>query len=318
MSISTTTSSMTGTSVDGLPIANIVLAQTIDEVTGNCYFFDTADNAEATPDLSAGKEDILRVKNKIIAMNRTEDICIGYNTKLKNNTFTPELMCIVDGGTMSSTGYEGPEVGVVTERHPYTLKVFSEEKDYDSSTVRYVVFEFRHCKGKPVGFKFEDGKFLIPEFESHSRPKKHEKPVYVGYVDSLPTATTGGSTGGTGGSGGGSGTTVTVPTPPPVIDPDAGTHTPGVSVGSDCRVTWTFADAINDADATSANFKVAKVSDGSVVSGNVTIDTARKVVIFVPTSIVAGVTYKAEALSVRSLLSSTADTTPISVTFTTA
>ena len=296
-----TTSSV---AIDGMPIANIVLAEIINEATGAAYMFDTAETAECKPDLSQGKEDILRVKNRIIAMNRTEDICIGYDIKLKNNTFTPEVMCLVDGGTMSSTGYEGPEVGVVTERQPFTLNLYSEEKDYDSSTKSYVKFTFKHNKGKPVDFKFEDGKFYVPEFESHSRPKKHEKPIYISYVTSLPT----------------SGTTPsdnpTVTDPPTPTNPDG--SKPGVKVGVDCKVVWTFSSAVNDVDVTTSNFKVFNKSTSVAVPGNVTMDTTKTIITFVPTSISAGVTYTAQAVAIRSAGSSTADTTPVSVDFTTA
>ena len=174
------------TQLEGMPIANIVLGEIMDEVTKKTYIFDTADKANAKPDLSAGKEDILRVKNRIIAMNRTEDICIGYDIKLTNNTFPPEVMALIDGGTVTADGYEGPQVGKATERHPFTLNLYSEEKDYDSETLQYVQFTFKHNKGKPVEFKFEDGKFFVPEFESHSRPKKGEKPVYIKFVKQLP------------------------------------------------------------------------------------------------------------------------------------
>lgn len=299
----------TATQIEGMPIANIALAEVINEKTSESFVFDTADKADVKPDLSKGKEDILRVKNRIIAMNRTEDICIGYNVKLTDNTFPPEVMCLVDGGTMTSTGYEGPEVGKAVDRTPFTLNLYSEEKDYDSTTKQYVKFTFKHNKGTPVEFKFEDGKFYVPEFESTSRPKKGEKPVYIEYVSSLPTPTSGGSTGG-------STTGATVPSPPATTTPSG--STPGISVGSDCKVVWTFTNAIDDVDATVTNFKVYKKSDGSAVTGNVTIDSTKKIVTFVPTSISAGVTYTAEALAIRSAGSFTPDTTPITVDFTTA
>lgn len=299
-------SGTTGTQIDGMPIANIVLAEIINESTGGSLLFDTAETADCKPDLSQGKEDILRVKNRIIAMNRTEDICIGYNIKLKNNTFTPEVMCLVDGGTMSSLGYEGPEVGIVTERQPFTLNLYSEEKDYDSSTISYVKFTFKHNKGKPVDFKFEDGKFYVPEFESHSRPKKGEKPVYVGYVNALPTPGTTPST------------NPTVPSPPAPTSPDSSTKTPGVSIGTDCKIVWIFSSAVNDVDVTTTNFKVFNKSTGAVVSGNVTMDSTKTIITFVPTSIASGVTYTAQVVAIRSAGSSTPDTKPVSVDFTTA
>ncbi|OAA91259.1 Ig-like domain-containing protein [Clostridium ljungdahlii] len=297
--------SSTGTEIQGMPIANIALAEIINEVTGQKYYFDTAEKADIKPDLSKGKEDILRVKNRIIAMNRTDDICIGYDIKLTDNTFPPELMCLVDGGTMSSNGYEGPEIGVAVNKVPFTLNLYSEEKDYDSSTIKYVKFGFKHNKGTPVEFKFEDGKFYVPEFESHGRPKKGEKPVYVEYVDSLPTAIIPAPI------------VTTVPNPPTPTNPDSSKGTPGVTVGTDCKVTWTFADAVNDADVTAANFKVTKKSDGSVVTGNVTMDTTKKIITFVPTGISAGVTYEATAASIRKADNS-GNTTAVTVEFTTA
>lgn len=181
---------MATTEISSLPIANIALAEIINERTNDSFIFDTGEKADAKPDLSKGKEDILRVKNRVIAMNRTEDICIGYNIKLTNNTFSLEIMALVDGGTATTNGYEGPEIGKVVNKDPYTLNLYSEEKDYDSSTLRYVKFSFKHNKGTPLEYQFEDGNFYVPEFESTSRPKQGEKPVYIEYVNALPTATT--------------------------------------------------------------------------------------------------------------------------------
>ncbi|MBV4432417.1 hypothetical protein KM803_13965 [Clostridium tyrobutyricum] len=298
---------MSETETSSLPIANIALAEIINEITGEAFIFDTAEKADAKPDLSKGKEDILRVKNRVLAMNRTEDICIGYNIKLTDNTFSPETMALVDGGTSTPMGYEGAEVGKAVNKTPYTLNLYSEEKDYDSSTLRYVQFSFKHNKGTPVEFQFEDGKFYVPEFESTSRPKKGEKPVYITFVDTLPDGET--STGGD--------TSATVPSPPAPTTPDESTGTPGVTIGTDCKVTWTFADAVNDADVIGINFKVTKKSDGSVIPGNVTMDTTKKIITFIPTSISAGVTYEATAASIRKADGS-GDTTSVTVEFTTA
>lgn len=295
---------------DNLPIANIVLAEIINEKTGESMTFDTAATADAKPDLSSGKEDILRVKNRIIAMNRTEDICIGYDTNLTNNTFPIKVLALVDGGTITASGgYEGPEVGKVVNRVPYTLNLYSEQKDYDSSTLKYVRFGFKHNKGKPVEYKLEDGKFYVPAFNSTSRPKKGEKPVYIEFLDSLPDIP--------GEDGTDTEINPTVPSPPEPTTPDESTGTPGVTIGTDCKVTWVFADAVNDADVIGANFKVTKKSDGSVVPGNVTMDTTKKIITFIPTSISAGITYEATAASIRKADGS-GNTTAVTVEFTTA
>jgi phi13 family phage major tail protein len=63
-------------------------------------------------------------------------------------------------------------------------------------------------------------------------------------------------------------------------------------------VVWTFSEAIEDADATTANFKVIKVADGSEVAGAVTIDVTHKIVTLNPTSdLTAATVYYAKALA---------------------
>lgn len=292
------------TQMNGLPIANIVMAEVIDEITNKKYIFDTASKAQIKPDLSKGKEDILRVKNRIIAINRTEDICIGYNIKLTNNTFPAKVMAIIDGGIITNNGYEGPDLGEVAERHPYTLNIYSEEKDYGGETLQYVKFSFKHNKGKPVEFKFEDGKFYIPEFESQSRPRKKEKPVYIEYMNKLPDYDDGND------NNNGNEEELEV------VGGKVEDSNSDVSVEITSNIKWTFSKAINQDEVTSSNFIVKKKSTNGIVQGNVTIDETKKIVTFVPASIEKSTIYVAEVKGIR-LLTGNEITTPISVEFTT-
>lgn len=88
----------------------------------------------------------------------------------------------------------------------------------------------------------------------------------------------------------------------------------GVSIST--NVTWTFAYAINQDEVTLDNFTVYRTSDGSITSGNLTIDDTKKIVTFIPISIESGTTYTAEAKAVD-LLDGSGITTAISVNFTT-
>ncbi|AKA70133.1 hypothetical protein [Clostridium scatologenes] len=292
---------------EGKALVNIVRTEIINERTLEKFSFVTQSSCDIKPDLSAGKEDILRVKDTIYGINQTEDITIGYEVKMTDSLLTPELMALVDGGTFVSGKYEAPKAGIKVNRDKYTLSIYTEEKDY-TDTVGYAKFTTKHNKGKALDFKLKDGAFYVPEFNSKSRPARGESPIEIEFLDTLPNDTpiVPPSTGG-----------ATVPTPPTPTTADGTTKTPGVTIGSDCRVTWVFATAINDADATVTNFKVTKKTVGTVVAGNVTIDSTKKIVTFVPTSIAAGITYTATALAVRSSGATTADTTSVSVDFTT-
>lgn len=88
----------------------------------------------------------------------------------------------------------------------------------------------------------------------------------------------------------------------------------GVSIST--NVTWTFAHAINQDEVIADNFTVYGTSDGSVASGNLTIDDTKKIVTFIPTSIESGATYTAQAKAVD-LLDGSGTTSAISVNFTT-
>ncbi|WP_048340906.1 Ig-like domain-containing protein [Clostridium novyi] len=293
---------------EGLPIANIALGVIIDEVTEKKHVFDTSKKANAKPHLSAGKEDILRVKNRIIAQNETEDIVLGYEIDLEDCTFKPEVFEIIDGGQATeSGGYEGAEIGVVCERHPFTLELYSEEKDYDSSTLRYVRFVFKHCKGKPVEFKFEDGKFYIPIYKAKSKPKRKEKPIYLDYVNKLPDLTHQIEH------------EKIINNTASKIEISEGKKTEkndDLQVEITSNVKWVFNKQVNQDDVTKSNFIVKKKNGGELVEGDLTIDDTKKIVTFVPKSIEKAATYTAEAKAINKLDSS-GKTKAISIEFTT-
>lgn len=179
--------------VKGMPIVNIVRTEIVtEELEPKAFAFDTASEAGIEPKISAGEEKLLRVKNKILASNNTEDIVTGYELNLKDSTLNAETMCLVDGGTLIKNelgeiiGYEGAESGKVVNRTAFTLNVYTEEKDADGETIKYIKFSYKHCKGKPVGFSLKDGEFFVPELKATSRPKTGEKPVKIEFLDELP------------------------------------------------------------------------------------------------------------------------------------
>lgn len=176
-------------------LANIVRAEIVtEEDVPKTYRFDTADEADVKAKIDKGRDKILRVKNRILARNRTEDIVTGYEINFKNNTLSPELLALIDGGTLEMdsetptkiVGYDAPASGQVVNRTPFTLNVYTEEKDTDGSTVEYARFIFKHCKGKPVDFKFKDGDFFVPDMKAESAPKKDESPIEIDFLNTLP------------------------------------------------------------------------------------------------------------------------------------
>lgn len=181
--------------LEEMVMANIVRTEIEEEKAegGKTYVFTTASEAGITPYLSEGEEKIHRVKNQILGMNNTEDIVLGYDIKLVNNTFTPELLSVVDGGTVTYDEdekfqkYEAPEAGTVVNREKVTINVYTEEKDCDGETTSYLKFTFKHAKGTPVEYSIKDGEFFVPEMTLKARAKRGEKPVVVEVLTELPT-----------------------------------------------------------------------------------------------------------------------------------
>jgi hypothetical protein len=174
----------------GKALVNVAKCVVTNEKTGHVFDIgDTASDIDVEPILSAGKRDILRVKNKIHGINETEDIVIGYKLKLKDNTFDLNVMQLVDGGTVTGDHYESIPAGQVVEKDLFTLEVYAEEKDY-SRTTGYTKFTWKHCKGKVPKYKIKDGDFIVPEFEAESIPFRGEKAVEIDSVTSLPSSGT--------------------------------------------------------------------------------------------------------------------------------
>lgn len=138
--------------------------------------------------INEGQEQPLRVKNVIKAQNRTEDIVMGFDVTLTSVTMQPELLALVDGGTWDAQAkkYSAPPIGSPVDRKPFTLKVYTEDKDTNGDTKGYAGFYFKHCKGRPLNYRLQDGEFFSEELRARSRPAMGESPVEIEYMDTLP------------------------------------------------------------------------------------------------------------------------------------
>ena len=183
--------------VKEFPLANIVRVEieTEEEVPKMYRLTDVATEATITAFVSAGEEKELRVKNVIKAQNKTEDIVKGYDVNLISATMIAEILSLVDGGTLRTSGvapdlvvagYDAPVVGAPVSRTPFTAKIYAAEKDVDGTDISYVCFKYLHCKGKPVNYSVKDGEFFAPELAFNSRPKMGEMPVSIDFLTVLP------------------------------------------------------------------------------------------------------------------------------------
>ena len=162
-----------------MAIANIERVDIItEETTPRVFSFDTASDASAEAQISAGAENELRIKNQILAQNITEDIVKGYNVTFTDSTFAPEVFALSDGGTSTGSGddfksYTAPTAGEVVARTKSTMAVYASEKDYDGNS-------------SPASVTLKDGEFYSPSYTMKSRPSKGQSPLSMVSLPSLP------------------------------------------------------------------------------------------------------------------------------------
>lgn len=176
-----------------MAIANIERVDIItEETTPRVMSFDTASEASAEAQISSGTENELRIKNQILAQNVTEDIVKGFNISLTDNTFSPDVFALVDGGQSSVddsdsfTKYTAPTAGEAVSRVKAQLAIYSAEKDYDGGSLSYTAFIYPHAYGTPASVSFKDGEFFAPSYTIKSRPSKGGSPMTVLNLPSLP------------------------------------------------------------------------------------------------------------------------------------
>jgi hypothetical protein len=166
------------------------------KVGGQKFRVDTAETAELEAVTSEGTEDIKRNDTRILAIVRTPDLLYGYNITFKDNTFDPEIMALVEGGTLRKTGssgsqtiagYDSPMLSTgAANMKPFRLTLYVPNYLGDS-IVNYVKITLNNCSGTATGLNL--GKeFFAPEFNVKAREAtKASLPIKsMDYVAALP------------------------------------------------------------------------------------------------------------------------------------
>lgn len=154
--------------------------------------FTTFTEANVDPKISEGEEKIHRMRNKILAVAKTEDLLYGLNITLTDNAFSPDLIAVVDGGTLQFdeiettkvVGYRPPKSTDITLRKEFKLEIWCEEKEGED-TNQYVKYTFPKCKGKPVSVSLKEEEFIAPQFKIVAYETDTEPSYYWDYVESL-------------------------------------------------------------------------------------------------------------------------------------
>lgn len=186
-----------------IPTIDVVMVMI--ETEEESYILDTANKIGVEPQVETTEAVKLIVKNRLISQKPAQSLVTGNKVTLTDNVFAPELVKILQGGTIrywtsaehTEEGIESTEFGISGYTPPATgsnekgsifkLHAFSAQYDTSGQIVQYEKITYPNCQGVPVAFNSEDGVFRAPEYTINSAPKSNEAPYDISYVSELPT-----------------------------------------------------------------------------------------------------------------------------------
>lgn len=158
------------------------------------FGFDTSNKVAVEPQIEEEDAVKLVVKGILRAQKPKTTTLTGNEITLTDNVFNPELVLVLQGGTIKYDtedtskiiGYTPPVAGSADKGEVFKLNCYSAQYDAAGQIVQYEKITYPNCQGSPVAFGSEDGVFRAPEYVISSAPKTGEAPYDINYVPSLP------------------------------------------------------------------------------------------------------------------------------------
>ena len=190
---------MAGTVKKGTEFATIdvvrVSIQAVD--SEDELILDTANQIQVTVATETQDKVPLIVKGVLIAQKPQVTTVTGNTIVITDNVFNPELVTILQGGTIKYDrentskviGYTPPVVGSSEKGKIFKLMAYSAIYDAAGLIKGYEKITYPNCQGVPVAFNSQDGSFRAPEYTINSAPNNGEPPYDIDIVDSIPAVT---------------------------------------------------------------------------------------------------------------------------------
>lgn len=188
-----------------IPTIDIVLFTVTPAKTGIEIGLQTASKLAVNPQTETQDAVKLVVKGALLAQKPAETTITGNTLVLTDNVFIPELVKILQGGTIkywsdenkTTEGAEDKGFGIARYTPPvagsrekgeiFTAKAYSAIYNAAGVVTGYECISYPNCQGIPVSFSSEDGAFRAPEYTINSAPDKGQAPYEITYLKELPT-----------------------------------------------------------------------------------------------------------------------------------
>ncbi len=159
------------------------------------YAIDTASKIQV--DIQTETTDAIKliIKGVLKAQKHRQVTVTGNQLTLTDNVFTPEIVKMLQGGTLDtdvSSGaiksYTPPVVGSKREDLPvFDVMVYSAIYNAAGIITGYEKRTYPKCQGNPISMSSEDNVFRVNEYVIDSAPNTGEAPYKIEYVTELPT-----------------------------------------------------------------------------------------------------------------------------------
>ena len=161
------------------------------------FGFETANKLAVEPQIETTEGVKLIIKGVLKAQKPEQSTVTGNKLTLTDNVFNPELVLVLQGGTIKYDsvdqskiiGYTPPVSGSKDKGEVFKLNAYSAQYNAAGLIVNYEKITYPNCSGSPVAFGAEDGVFRAPEYTINSAPNTGEAPYDITYVDELPELT---------------------------------------------------------------------------------------------------------------------------------
>ena len=158
------------------------------------FGFDTSNKVAVEPQIEEEEAKKLVVKGILRAQKPATKTLTGNKITLSDNVFNPELVLVLQGGTIKYDaeeqtkiiGYTPPVAGSSDKGEVFKLNCYSAQYNASGQIVQYEKITYPNCQGSPVAFGSEDGVFRAPEYTIDSAPNTGEAPYDISYVSALP------------------------------------------------------------------------------------------------------------------------------------
>lgn len=190
---------MAGTVKKGTELATIdvVCVSVRPAGTGDELILNTANQIQVTTATETQDKVPLIVKGVLIAQKPQVTTVTGNTLVITDNVFNPELVQILQGGTIKYddseptkvVGYTPPVVGSSDKGKVFDLMAYSAIYDAAGLIQGYERITYPNCQGVPVAFNSQDGAFRAPSYTINSAPNNGQAPYDIDIVKTLPTVT---------------------------------------------------------------------------------------------------------------------------------